>query len=154
MDQATANRSRSDSVNDEKSPSLSPLHKPQNLRLQRMSSSSTIYKCPSPTKIQTKRQPLRKTNDVSVMKIKRDEVHLLTSDFQKIVMPRFLFPENIKKGSIVTLSMERNIKEEKRRAGDIRKLQNNLIAALDEEFHSNESQKNPEGQKHGVSKEC
>lgn len=75
---------------------------------------------------------LEKTNDVSVMKMSKWSVQVITEDLQVVVLPRFFFPEDIKKGSIVRFSAHRNSSEETKRLRALEDIQQELLETLEE----------------------
>lgn len=63
----------------------------------------------------------------SVCKIENEIATLISEDLTLIEMPLSVLPEDVRKGNILKITVERNIEQEERRRDDITNIQKNLI---------------------------
>lgn len=63
----------------------------------------------------------------SVCKIENEIATLISEDLTLIEMPLNVLPDDVRKGNILKITVERNIEQEEKRRDDITNIQKNLI---------------------------
>lgn len=82
---------------------------------------------PSGAKGARESEPEPTTVTVSVGKIQDGSAYLLTSDLNFIELPLTVLPKNIRKGNILSLTIQRNLAEEEQRKQNIVNIQREIL---------------------------